>query len=461
MSKRVGSRYRVIHTGKTGSYTPYTFTFSGGSSGAWGTGTPGPIEVITIPEEFSSEMSDVVSKGAWKYNNCEHQSDRTGNVIYVPANGLLYSYEVAIINGSDPAFGASVINGTQARTWDLRNLISRGLAANGVDEFSVPPHTIDSIKPVFSRADLPREVIINRDPFDTDFSIWYTFVDLLDVTKAFKGLLGRENSLRRLRNTHYPKKWTARDLASKNLAIQFGVIPTVSDVQELVHTIKHWKDKYDAAALAVKRHKFHRKVDLRLFPRYAKKVIPFSLPGGAIVHLIVEKETKRQRWHGLTLYGFQCPELGAFSSRFAQIIDSFGLYDPAALWDVIPFSFIIDWFLSTKSILKALKPQLYHATAVLHDYLETVEVITEYRYSLKWVSPASGLPGNYNIIGPWSIGTRTVKSYVRTRFRPLKGQVRLSAPNDALVLFKTNRRFMVDLRRIGISASLIAQRIPR
>jgi hypothetical protein len=173
--------------------------------------------------------------------------------------------------------------------------------------------------------------------------------------------------------------------------------------------------------------------------------------------------TTKATWRGLTLYGFTSPDLQSWASRLGQICDSFGILDPAALWDVIPFSFIIDWFFTTQSFFHSLKPRFFSADAVVYDYMESVKVETFVEYRIingytpnHGVYPVPDLPSLAVPLDNGLVGREIYTTYCRHRFRPDGFSIGLSGISSPHV-----KNSFVSLSRIGIAASLTAQRVPR
>jgi hypothetical protein len=418
-------------------------------------GQPLPY-VVGAVEPSSGTMRDEVSRGRWVYNDCENQSFKA-KYIYVPPNGLLFTHYIAYT-----AAGSTSV-GDHAYLVTTRSIIEAAkltLVATG--SHVIAPHDIETVKGLFAHVDTPRKITIERDPFDTEFSIWFVLVDLflvkslLSVLKSGLGVIFRKS---------LPPRATARDIADGHLGTRFGVLPLIRDLQELGTTLRTWSSRYDEMAKFV--HKRFRKHLRRrisgIFPDW-QETVSVSLPlHKTTVGLdITIKSVSYTSWHGLVLYGFICPQLSGFIARLKQFMDSFGIFDPKALWDVIPFSFVLDWFFSVQSWLKDFTPKFFRATAVLYDYLESVKVTTEVSYTATWVAPSLGGP---NVLDPADllntvtgvIGSETYTTYVRYRFRPELANVAIGD--------KLRRRGLgapaVELTRVAIAASLIAQRIPR
>jgi len=334
---------------------------------------------------------------------------------------------------------------------------------------------IDELKPLFGDSRLMSSMPIRSDPFDTDFSIWYLLVDLLDAKKLVKNVItslttsGRRYRPPRVRSSKgglVRDDRTARQMHDAHLLTRFGILPTIKDIQDLVRVIQHWKRVLREASsgeASLKRYVTHQNVtDLKkiisspLLDDWEENVsitLPMFELGSP---LSVKVESKNvASWHAQALYGFVCPELHGWVSRLAQICESFGLYDPAAAWDVIPFSFIIDWFYSVSDWLHKNRPRLFRATPILYDYLETIKIQNRVTYTL--TAPYVTDVSPYYEMVTHQVGTELYTLYDRERFNPPPGHIVL-APRT---LVRNGESFVSISNKIAISSSLIAQRLPR
>lgn len=422
-----------------------------------------PATAVALDEPQSvrsrSFMIDAQQKGERVYNDCTHVSVLSSGVI-LSTLGSFQFIPGYLLSGTNPSHNSVAY---QLRNSTVMEAAKAYLSRSTSPEFSELDRFYHRFEPMFSDRRLPREFTIRRDPFDTDFSVWYLLVDLLDAKKLLKSLAkGLFGSVRRYK---VPRTYTARDIHDSHLAIRFGVIPTVNDIEALVSTIRSWNDRAKVlAALPSKRYVSHSNLDgsnvTSLLPdgyqEWEETVFPVLPLVGSGCSVKVHSITAAS-WHGQALYGFACPELQGWVSRLAQICDTFGVLDPAAIWDVVPFSFIVDWFFSVSAWLHKNRPRLFPATAVLHDYLETIKVTTTVTYTLT---------GEYANIAahswPWTlsnstaIGTEVYTTYLRRRFRPDDGYVKL-APSDR----RRDASFVTLANRVAVSAALIGQRVPR
>jgi len=423
------------------------------------------VSVARDEDNRSQYMCDELQNGVRHYNTCYSAKVINDYGIYLPdssqGNELVYFSRVpgSILDGYTNVSPGSVA----WRDIECSNVIAAvkpHLTRRTTPTAEELSSRLEEILPLFGDPRLPAHLPIRRDPFDTDFSIWYVLVDLLDLKKSVKSIA---KSLFSVRNS-IPKKMTARDLHDGHLGLRFGIIPTIRDIQDLLKTISQWKKKYDdIGGFSSKRFVAHDRVDklhqrINLFDLDDwEQNVSFTLPifeNGSPLTCKVKKTTTSS-WHAQALYGFSCPEFQGWVSRLAQITDSFGVLDPAAAWDVIPFSFIIDWFFSVSSWLHKNRPRLFPATAIVYDYLETIKL--DHRVSYELTAAYTELASPYYSVRTDIIGTETYSTYHRLRFWPPDGHVVL-APGG---VGSNSSSFVALSNRVAIASSLVAQRLPR
>jgi hypothetical protein len=287
-------------------------------------------------------------------------------------------------------------------------------------------------------------ITIDRDPFDSDFSIWFLLVDIIGIPKLITSIFSRE-IIRR--NELFSRK-TAAQLANDDLAVKFGFLATYRDLVDFVGICNRFRRGFDEYVKADKVYRWHAPP----FQEDCSAKIPIvpnafrscsTLGNG---NVIVERRTTpiSCRFTRTMAYRFTCPELKSWLSRFKQLIDLFGVLDPAALWDVIPFSFVVDWFLDIGRWLHKHKPRLFSGAVLVKDYCESMKVsyVNEY-----FVSPTEGF---YPLDYAYSIGVEERSTYLRRRYQPDVGHIERGTGHSLL-----------SMRQAIIAAGLVAQRVPR
>lgn len=425
-----------------------------------------------MPDAFDglhtlSVMDDVVTQGTWKFNDVNHYSLR---------GEYITSYNGSETPGPDfyicDAENPPTVEYDQCDLVNCESIVEL-VKLNVINKVGTP--SIKEITDLFRDSSLPHEVVIDRDPFETDFSIWYLLVDLIQAITSFglkwpslktvnsvdnlltKAAKARELGIHTRAHRHKPAAELAADV---HLSVRFGVLPTIADIGDSMSVFNSWMITYDRVKeLLAKKFRKHEHFDFskrKIFEDTEETVI-ISLPHIRSSITVVVKQTKKARWHGLALYSFTCPYFQGWLARLRQIIDFFGVLDPSALWDIVPFSFVVDWIFTTNSWLHSLKPHLFPAVATVVDYLETISCTTTVTYTATWGSPVYEPNGSteppFFLLAKQRIGLEKYKTYVRKRFIP---NVRLSSgPGSAL------KKSFVSCARVAVSASLLAQRVPR
>jgi hypothetical protein len=420
------------------------------------------------PVGQSSLLTDVLSTGDFTFNVCDHQ--KVNKHTHKGNFGFDDFEPSTIMTQPDQAgdyFGAEV--------W-IDNAIQVEIKPQLDPVASTIP--IEAFEPLFRLSVLPSTVLIDRDIFDSQFSVWYVIADLFDIKKLLLALItkgalklphkklylsrtrdrvipGRGKRQKKPRKSGIPKSDVAKKLADNHLLVQFGILPTVRDLQDFLKVINNFRKVYNDMATFVGQ-RFRRRlppVDLSAFFPDSVQEIDFSMSdlSGIDGHCKVTI-TNEAVWHGTVLYGFSCPAFQGWAARLKQICDSFGIFDPEALWDRIPFSFVLDWFYGVSAWLHTNRPRFFPASVVIHDYCESIRVKTTVKYSVSyWKFENTTTASHYVSNEDW--GSEEYITYGRRRFRIDPSNVSLSLPSI--------KKSFVSIKRILVSASLIAQRLPR
>jgi len=328
-----------------------------------------------------------------------------------------------------------------------------------------PTETIDYIdadklatrEVIFSDKSIPRELDISMDPLDTDFSIWFLITDIVQLKGLWKGLIGSKSKLFDLRGLAAADELTAKQLADDHLAVSFGLLPTIQDFQQFFKIIKTWTDMYDKLEKDAVRKRYWRRrppADLRRFVQTRQFDGSTTISSHEVsnygISTVCKTRVQRALHHSTASFSYLCPEFHGFLARLRQFVDAFGILDPAAIWDAIPFSFLVDWFLGIGNWLHKNRPRAFPCDVVIHDYCESVSLnVYHLWYASYWatgqtLSDPVFLENHY-------LCSETHSTYLRRVFRP---------PPEAVVLPKVKTE-IINVRRALISASLIAQRLPR
>lgn len=298
-----------------------------------------------------------------------------------------------------------------------------------------------------------RQIVIRESPFDTDFSIWYLVVDLVqlpDLVKSLKRSYRRLMKYRKCLNA----KTSFQEASNNHLAVSFGVLPTLADFREIMEILFRWVMKGSPYSKSNKM--FTRGYTLH-GPTLHNVTVQDHIGSdytfhyaGADVRLRLTADVGAGQLFSTVKYYFHCPEFTGVLNRIKQFIDQLGLLDPAAIWDVIPFSFLVDWMLPVSSWLQNnLKPTLFPATPVILDWCESIGRDIRWRIDAYYQTNEPDGPNGIEHTSLLAHGT--IQQYARVRQHPRP----LEVSTDGMQLKDT----IVNPKRSLLSGSLVAQRV--
>jgi hypothetical protein len=173
-------------------------------------------------------------------------------------------------------------------------------------------------------------------------------VSLVHSWYSRKGLLKRYHAIR---GANEGLKEQLKAAANERLAHVYGTELFIADAIRLHHLMSTWKqraDKYLSNAGTVQRS---YKVPL-VSGWYG------SMPQVDFPVFEVQESYLDYGWsvtaecHAVLYYSYNMPDLRSFINRLAQMSDSFGIRpDPGIVWDAIPLSFVVDWFINVSEWL--------------------------------------------------------------------------------------------------------------
>lgn len=325
--------------------------------------------------------------------------------------------------------------------------------------------SLSEIEGWYEDSRIPGGITVDKDAIRSDFSIWYLLVDVKDL---FFGLRHWIPQLRKLRGkaTTSRKGYTAKAIVDNHLQYQFGLIPTWHDIVACIEAFKRLQNAAeDLKRIASELHKYRVK-PITLEKRNIVEADTTTTLCGMVVPVRQRIQVSSPRlWHGTLYYTFKCEALQGLVKRLKYFADLFGVLDGAAAWDVVPWSFVVDWFIDVGGWLHEHSPKLYPVDVNVKDYCESLKQTVDVSYSLGdvWVARKGYIPdgeprGIYcpfppaKRIGGLLFARTRYEYFTRRRFIP---NVRMGAKGLRL------RNFGFSFRRTAIATSLVAQRVPR
>lgn len=242
--------------------------------------------------------------------------------------------------------------------------------------------------------------------------------------------------------------FSLRDLADGHLAVSFGVLPLLSDLKKLLNFRKKIERALRNAA-----YRDHRTVRLRALAPVTVSSLSFYKPvkytsqyGETYTESVAFVSARQCETHAVL--SADCYSESRFDDTdvSAFILRALGVFSPLeTAWELIPFSFVVDWFVNIGDWVKAhdLKQHIKPITQVVQLSNFGTSLKTTFVDTLTYVSNQGDLGGSISYSGPFPAGSRVIKSYIRTQGIPAAG----TAPSGW------------SLQRTALSISLIAQRV--
>jgi hypothetical protein len=205
-----------------------------------------------------------------------------------------------------------------------------------------------------------------KEPLDSEFSLWMLLDDVHQLPKLARSLIAAQR-VRKLRSSN---PWA--DVAGGQLAIQYGFLPTMADIRDFVNILVRWASNIEKA------NRISETIYTHIEPVKELSSIDVTVPYwyfnvpsvGLAYHVRILQSCML---HQTTKFYFVMPELADLFSKVKFFVDQFGLLDPTALWDKVPWSFVVDWVFNVSQwIHRNMKPRLIPATLVICDWCESI-----------------------------------------------------------------------------------------
>jgi hypothetical protein len=275
-----------------------------------------------------------------------------------------------------------------------------------------PDLTIGSAERMYRELDPPitKSATVTRNPVDTEFSLWFLLVDIKEFPKLITSIFTLVRSLRKLRFSSTMMNLPYNDWMSSQLAFDYGLKPSLQDLGEFVHLIKKWGSLIDYRNyLTNEIYTAHKPVREIEPPKLYERTFLFH-EEGARATLNMRYVVGAKRLYQTTKYYFVAPELHGLLATIKAAADRLGLNDVfAAAWDIVPFSFVIDWVVDIGGWLhKNLKPNWYPVDLVVSDWAESFIRESTYEGDLTYEAPGP--------FGTFYGGTRGPVSFTKHNF---------------------------------------------
>jgi hypothetical protein len=176
--------------------------------------------------------------------------------------------------------------------------------------------------------------------------------------------------------------------ATANLVWQFAVRPTLDDAKKLASLIGEFESRISKLiANAGKRRVAHyaRPIDNYIvLPSYGLNNIAGVF--GSTTNTIERRRDwkSRPKYHASMLYTYDADALKGQLGKLRGLITALGVDRVGSiLWEAIPFSFVVDWFVNVGDMIRSVEDQLLGPLPiVIHDFNHSVKY--SWRISLRW-----------------------------------------------------------------------------
>jgi hypothetical protein len=400
--------------------------------------------VRSYPGPYGS-MIDTVHKGPWKWDDCQHDQVMFDCSYYDPADSL-HSPKTNILYTE---------SGLLSNAWeqDVSRLLKPYMQAK-------QRRGIPFLQDILARSSLlPRGIELDRDPFDTGVNIWFLVRDLIDLKHLLPQILQIVRHAGALKRRYKGRSIAdIKAIPNAYLLDKFGIDPTLDDIEQFVKLIAKWREMYDhldslmQVMHVVKSPAIDFLQDRSYDFQESFTVPPMFGKGTDQLYCQVQHNVTQLEWHGTAKYKFSAPDAKGWLARLKQFMDAFGVLDVgSAVWDLIPFSFLVDWFVGVGPWLHKNRIQLFPASILLQDYCESISYVDRMSITMDWLQPIDW-PHSLSREGRHLEVARAIhRIYLRRRGQPRN--LRLSRP-------KISKSF-ISLTKCAIGGSLAAQRLIR
>jgi hypothetical protein len=334
----------------------------------------------------------------------------------------------------------SYTGGYLAKTflWPRSSYLTAGVLVDSSDWSQLSFRALEAMQPTLNEEDNMLGAFLRDLPRPTSMlSQWRRWKDEWTRDGWRRFLQWRWHQIR---NQHV----SVRDVAQLNLFYQFGLKPFVSDVSSIYKTLTSLEERIkgmlaDAGKLRIKHHS--QVLDTVRFPHKGEQEV--WRDSGNYHTLTAKYEfVSRPRYTATLTYKLDATELTGLLGEVRGFISAMGLDRfLATLWEFIPYSFAVDWFVDVGSFLDSLDRRLFGALPIMiHSYCDSIKY--EYRTTVKYVAMFYTTP-----LCRVVVGQHNVKRYERRRSIPTLND--LQSANG------------LTLNRIGLTTSLLSANVGR
>lgn len=192
------------------------------------------------------------------------------------------------------------------------------------------------------------------------------------------------------------RKWNgfSSKIAETHLSWNFGVKPFISDVKMMYKLLadhqERIQDFLNRRGSVQKRYYFERE------PLVEDDSGWISASSTTWYR---NRRLESMKYNATMTYTYDCPELDTLSNKIKAYQDMLGLrLTPSLVWELVPFSFAVDWFFRVGDFLKAQEGTALPITVEVLDY--SISYKTEWLITREWrycTSTNTGGPYGYHV----------------------------------------------------------------
>lgn len=220
-----------------------------------------------------------------------------------------------------------------------------------------------------------------KPSLETPLSLTQFLAEIRDLKRLFKMWDSRHG-------------WIA-NVSGAHLGYQFGWKQLVRDIKQMIMLVVNYSERLDdflARANTVQRRYYMQHLDPVDFATKA------ATDNNGYAHVEHSAKILSAEYRAVMVYDYDVPDLAMPELQRRALLDSLGLdLKPSTIWNLIPFSFVVDWFLNVSLFLSSRERDwLEPALTIRHfshsvKYLFEGEIKASYRGgSLWWVDRYSG-----------------------------------------------------------------------
>jgi hypothetical protein len=267
-----------------------------------------------------------------------------------------------------------------------------------------------------------------KPSLNSAFSLLNFIYELKDLKPLWKEYFKNKGAFKKcfsiLKNSRHMKlRQLWKELATVHLEWSFGIKPFISDLQSIYKTLKslkkNCKEITDHAGLVENRHyssqiPFPGSSELNgtisRFP-IMENTSDVDLSGISVSYVITLSQIDKGE-HATCRYSYSVPYLSEFESTVGKYLDAFGVsFDAAIIWNAIPFSFVVDWFINVGEWLHSRRHDMYQCIVTLWDFCVSQKYIVTVTFT------ASGFD-EFGSPKTLSLGSIQQDTYVRWKLLP-------------------------------------------